>query len=106
MNSLVIHNLDVDLLIDLLSNQCSDILSKVWREGDIVAGVFILEESEAKDLGVSTTTIIDHHVSEGWCKVIIHSARVEGATNVADAAEAHLRQTLIDFAEENGWSWD
>ena len=106
MNSLVIHNLDIDLLIDLLSNQCSDILSKVWREGDIVAGVFILEESEVRDLGVSTTTIIDYHVSKGWCKIIIHSARVKGATAVADAAEAHLRQTLIDFAEENGWPFE
>jgi hypothetical protein len=100
----VIHNLDVDLLIDFLSNQCSDILSKVWREGDIVAGVFILEESEAKDLGVSTTTIIDYHVPEKRCKVYIHSARVEGALNVAEAAEAHLRQTLIDLVEENDWT--
>ena len=106
MNTIVIHNLDVDLLIDYLSNQCSDILSKVWREGDIIAGVFILEESEAKDLGVSTTTIIDYQVPEKRCKIYIHTARVEGAITVAEAAEAHLRQTLIDLAEENEWTWE
>lgn len=106
MNTLVIHNLEIDRLIDFLSNECSDILSKVWREGEIVAGVFILEESESKDLGVSTTTIIDHLVPEKRCKIFIHTARVRGATDVADAAEAHLRQTLIDFAEENEWTWE
>ncbi|MFW9907750.1 MAG: hypothetical protein ACFFEF_04185 [Candidatus Thorarchaeota archaeon] len=106
MNTLVMKNLEIDLLIDLLSNQCSDILSKVWRNDDLVSGVFILEEPKVKDLGVSITTVVEHKVPDATCKLTIHGSRVLDQTEVAEAAEAHLRQTLIEFAEENEWAWE
>ena len=105
MITLEIQNLEIDLIIDLLSNQCSDILSKVWREGDIVAGVFILEDSESRNLGINITTIIDYRPSTQRCKVTVHAARTAGVEKDADAAEERLKQTLIDFAEENEWPW-
>lgn len=106
MNTLVIHNLEIDLLIDLLSNRCADILSKVWRGDDIVLGVFILEDSESRELGVSITTVLEYRPKENSCSLIFHSARVYAADEAPEAAEAHLRQTLIEFSEENDWTWE
>ncbi len=105
MITLEIQNFEIDLVIDFLSNQCSDILSKVWREGDTVAGVFILEDSESQDLGINITTIIDYKLSTEICKVIVHAARTAGVEKNATAAEERLRKRLIDFAEENEWTW-
>ncbi|MDF1540266.1 MAG: hypothetical protein P1Q69_15335 [Candidatus Thorarchaeota archaeon] len=105
MITLEIQNLEIDLIIDFLSNQCSDILSKVWREGDIVAGVFILEDSEKQNLGINITTIVDYGASTEICKVTVHAARTAGVENDATAAEERLRKKLIDFAEENEWTW-
>lgn len=105
MITLEIQNLEIDLIIDFLSNQCSDILSKVWREGDIVAGVFILEDSESQNLGINITTIIDYRPSSEICKITVHAARTAGVEKDATAAEKRLRQRLIDFADENGWKW-
>ena len=105
MNTLVIHNLEIDLLIDLLSNRCSDILSKVWRSDDTVCGVFILEDAESRELGVSITTILEYKQKENNCTVIFHSARICDESATAAAAEAQLRQTIIEFAEENDWTW-
>ena len=69
MNTIVIHDLDINLLVDHLSNRCSDILSKVWRGDDIVSGVFILEDAESRELGVSVTTIVEYKVEERSCSV-------------------------------------
>ncbi len=105
MNNLVIQNLEIDLLIDLLSNHCSDILSKVWRGDDTLSGVFILEDAESRELGVSITTILEHRSKENTCSVTIHAARICDDSNTAEAAEAQLRNTLIEFADENDWKW-
>ncbi|MFW9919062.1 MAG: hypothetical protein ACFFED_05640 [Candidatus Thorarchaeota archaeon] len=106
MNTLVIHNLEIDLLIDLLSNRCADILSKVWRGDDLVSGVFILEDAESRELGVSITTILEHKSKENSCTVVFHAARVCDENATALAAEAQLRNTLVEFAEENDWRWE
>ena len=106
MNTIVIHDLEIDLLVDLLSNQCSDILSKVWRGDDLVSGVFILEDAESRELGVSITTIVEHKPEERTCSVTFHAARVCEESATAEAAEAQLRQTLIEFVEENEWRWE
>lgn len=105
MKTLEMQNLEIDLIIDLLTNQCSDIFSKVWREGDVVAGVFILEDSESQNLGINITTVIDYKTSDEICKITIHAARTCGVEDDATAAEERLKQTLIDFAEENEWDW-
>ena len=106
MITLEIKALEIDLIIDLLSNRCSDILSKVWREGDIVAGVFILEDSESQNLGINITTVVDHRLSTELCKITIHAARTAGIEEDGIAAEERLKETLIDFAEENEWKWE
>ncbi len=101
----MIYNLDIDLLIDLLSNRCSDIISKVWRSDTLVSGVFILEDAESQELGVSITTIVEYRPDDSKCSVILHAARVGKDIDAAEAAEAQLRHTLIEFAEENRWTW-
>ncbi len=106
MNTLVFRNHEINLLIDLLSNRCSDILSKVWRGDDTISGVFILEDAESRELGVSITTIIEHRMKENICTVTIHAARICDDITTADASEAQLRNTLIEFADENDWIWE
>lgn len=109
MITLDIRGLDVDVLLESLSEEYSTALKRIWRSQNQVNAVFVRDELVIRTMSEqAVVVIVEHDVNANTCKVqCLALAGGSGLLRISwgshDAAESTFRNHIKDLALKHGW---
>ena len=109
MQTLVIRNLEIDILLSQLHDSYSDELEKVWESSDMINAVFIQSERAIRMYSEqSITIIVQYYKEKRECEVtVVCSGGGDGLLRInfgsETAAESTLLENLESLARRQGW---
>ena len=109
MVTIIIRNLDIDILINYLSMNYAGVFERVWSDLAHTHGVFIHEEFAVRTLGDQALTIIvDHDATQNCCELTLFSTgEKQGLIHLDWGSQTDAEFTfftrLRELAETHGW---
>jgi hypothetical protein len=109
MDTFVIRNLEIDVLLSRLHSSYSNKLEKVWENTDMINAVFIQSELAIRTMSEQSITIIVQYYKETReCEVtVVSSGGRNGLLRIdlgsQTAAESTFSEQLVSLAGRKGW---